>query len=108
MTTRQQEDLAHVLRKFDHLIGHLADISTSVERQASYDRQSDIEAGNLYTDACDLLHAGQALLQRFDSSLKFPEVNCYHPSTAYMPDMPLRCCLECKDAGDFTGMVLRD
>ena len=54
-------------------------------------------------EICDLLHSGQALLKRFDPTLEFPETNYYHPSTAMMPDMPLQCCLECQDAGDFTA-----
>jgi hypothetical protein len=108
MTTRQQEDLFHVLRKLDHLTGHLSDLSTFVGDREPYSQQLDIDVQELYIKACDLLHDGQKVLQQFNPALKFPETNCYHPSTAMMPDMPLRCCLECQDAGDFTGMVFPD
>jgi hypothetical protein len=105
LAPRQQDDLQHVMSKLDHLIGHLSDFSTAVGVREPYDRQLDCDAQKLYIDACDLLHSGQQLLKRFDATLEFPEKTCYHPSTAMMPDMPLRCCPECKDAGDFTGMI---
>ncbi len=105
MTSRQQEDLLHVLRKLDHLVSHLADISTDASRTEPYNSAADAGASKLYCDACDLLHNGQELLQQFDPALKFTEEATYHPSTAWMPEMPLRCCPECRDTGDFTGMV---
>jgi hypothetical protein len=108
MTSRQQEDLLHVLTRLNHLTAHLADISTGVSDNEPYSREDDIAAQELYIKACDLVGEGQQLLQRFNPEAVVPESIGYTRAAKWMPDMPLRCCLGCAPHGNSHGMSEED
>lgn len=106
MTTRQQEDLLHVLGQLDHLTAHLCDISTEVSENEPYDHLTDCEAQDLYIAAGDLVTLGLHLLRRFNPTAKLPASTGYHPSAEYLPDMPLKCCPKCNGGDNSHGMIL--
>lgn len=108
MTSRQQEDLLHVLTRLNHLTAHLADISTDVSNNEPYNVDTDQAAIDLYIKACDLIGDGQKLLQRFDPETVVPEGSGYTRAAEWMPDMPLRCCLGCAPHGNTHGMSEED
>ena len=108
MTSRQQEDLLHVLTRLNHLTAHLADISTDVSNNEPYNADTDQAALDLYIKACELISEGQSFLQRFNPEVVVPEGSGYTPAAKWMPDMPLRCCLGCAPHGNSHGMSEED